>query len=67
MVARVLVRGAPRGAVPLATGASKGLLSKAIRIRRQLGWLEEHHHDLCQSACPWHSRNNLNLPSLPCS
>jgi hypothetical protein len=46
MVAGVLVRGAPRGVVPLAAGASKGLPSKAIRICRQLGSLEKHQHDL---------------------
>lgn len=46
MVAGVLVRGAPRDAVPLAAGASKGLPSKAIRVCRQLGSLEKHQHDL---------------------
>jgi hypothetical protein len=46
MVAGVLVREAPRGAVPLAAGASKVLPSKAIRVRRQLGSLEKHQHDL---------------------
>jgi hypothetical protein len=46
MVAGVLVRGAPRGVVALAVGASKGLPSKAIRVRRQLDSLEKHQHDV---------------------